>query len=472
MGTRLTIIGGGPGGYTAAFEAARAGCVVTLAEAAHMGGVCLNSGCIPTKTLKASADALQMVRAAAEFGIAGAGQALADMPKILARKERTCGILRDGLEKTCARLKIRLARGRARLLNAGAVRLADGSVVEGDAVILAVGSRAQDLPGLPCDGRVIRNSDHMLDASDVPQRLAIVGGGVVGCELAFIYRAFGSQVTLVEGLDRVLPLPSVDADISALVLREMKKRRIAVECGATLKGVEVRDGVARGNIVPFGPGGGEEKPLECDVVLVGIGRAPATEGLGLAQAGVAVDGRGWVLADEYLRTSVPGVWAVGDVLGPQKFMLAHVAGMEALHAVADILGRPRPMRYDCVPSAIFVMPEAGCVGLSEAQAKEQGYAVRCEVFQMRELGRAQATGELAGICKLVEDAGTGRLLGVHLAGAHAADILAMATLALHEGLSARRLASVIHAHPTMAEGMFEAALRLAGAPPATGSGAR
>lgn len=462
MSIKLTIIGGGPGGYTAAFAAARAGCSVTLAEAARMGGVCLNNGCIPTKALRSSADALAMARRGAEFGIVGLEGAVVDMARVLARKERVCGILRDGLEKTCAGLKIRLARSRATLTSARETLLDDGSRVESDAVILAAGSRTLELPGLPYDGEHIRGSDHMLDAADVPRRLAIVGGGVIGCEMAFIYNELGSKVTLVEGRDRLLPMASVDSDISALLLREMKKRRIVVECGSTLRGVEVRDGVARGSIVPSSKGAGSgEKTLECDVVLVTAGRSPATRGLGLDAAGVAVDEQGWVRADEYMRTSVPGIWAVGDILGPQKSMLAHTAAMEALCAVEDILGRPRPMRYDHVPLAVFTAPEVGCVGLSEAQARERGHAVRGVVFQMRELGKAQAMGELAGICKLVEDSATGRLLGVHLAGAHATDILAEAVLALHQGLSARDLAGIVHAHPTMAEGMFEAALRLA-----------
>ena len=293
-----------------------------------------------------------------------------------------------------------------------------------------------------------------------------MGGGVIGCELAFIYQAFGSKVTVVEGQNRLLPLPSVDGDMSALLQREMKKRRIGCELGRTLKDVRVEGGMVRATLgaPPFikepTPAQMKETPIEAETVLVTVGRAPNTAGLGLAEAGVAVDGRGWIRADEHMRTSLPGVYAVGDALGPSRIMLAHVAAAEGLCAVRDCLGHDGRMDYSAVPSGIFTSPEIGCVGLAEAQASEAGRDVRTATFQMRELGKAQAMSELPGMFKIVSDGATGKVLGVHIAGAHATDLIAEAGLALRLGASVRDIASTIHAHPTLAEGLYEAALSL------------
>ncbi len=472
MSTRLTVIGGGPGGYTAAFAAARAGMSVTLVERSSLGGTCLNNGCIPTKTLKASADALELALRLAQFGITGQGQPSIDPVAVLARKEKVCATLRGGLEKACASLGVRCVRGTARLVHAGLteVSTAEGKVsIESDRIIIATGSRALELPGLPIDHRHILTSDDALMLDRIPASVAIVGGGVIGCELAFIYQAFGAKVTVVEGQDRLLPLPSVDMDMSILLQREMKKRRIGCELGRTLNAVRVEEGQVRAviGVSPFisepTPVQLREVPLEAEIVIVTVGRAPNTEGLGLAEAGVEMDKRGWIWADERMRTSLPGVYAVGDVLGPSKIMLAHVAASEGLCAVQNCLGRAEQMDYTAVPSGIFTSPEIGCVGLTEAQAKQAGYAVRVGVFQMRELGKAQAMNELPGLFKIVSDEASGKVLGVHIAGAHATDLVAEAGLALHMGATVQDIASTIHAHPTLAEGLYEASLSLIGA---------
>ncbi|MDO5536167.1 MAG: dihydrolipoyl dehydrogenase [Desulfovibrionaceae bacterium] len=467
---RLTVIGGGPGGYTAAFAAARAGMEVTLIEASRMGGTCLNSGCIPTKTLKASAEALETALRLAEFGISCEGTPKVDPAAVLARKEKVMATLRGGLEKACAKLKVRLCLGHGRIADARHVEItaADGSVetVENDALIIATGSRVAQLPGLAFDHSHILSSDDALQLDRIPERLIIVGGGVIGCEMAFIYRTFGAQVTVVEGQNRLLPMPSTDADVSTLLQREMKKRRITCELGRTLKDVRVEDNVVRATLTvsPFvdkpTPAQLKEAAVEADMVLVTVGRAPSTEGLGLQEAGIEVDRRGWIVVDEQLRTSLPEVYAIGDVLGPSHVMLAHAASMEALCVVESLCGSPRVMRYDAMPSGVFTSPEVGCVGLSEQQAREQGLDVRCATFQMRELGKAQAMAELPGFFKLVADARTGRVLGAHIAGAHASDMVAEAALAVTGGLTVEQLTGTIHAHPTLAEGLYEAALLL------------
>ena len=463
----MIVIGAGPGGYVAAFEAARAGVAVTLVERADMGGVCLNSGCIPTKTIRASAEALQNAGRLAEFGIIGAGAPAgafqADMAAVVARKERVRKLLVGGLEKSCAALKVKLARGRAELLGGGRVRVHGQSGAEdlqGDAIIIATGSRVLDLPSLPVDHTHIINSDDALNLDRVPGRLLIVGGGVVGCELAFIFRAFGAEVTVVEGLSRLLPLPSVDEEISKLLQREAKKQGIRAELACTVKSARVESGKVRCLLgpSPFVPGAERpETEVEADMVMVAVGRAPNTDGLGLAAAGVETDAKGWIKADNRMLTSAKGVYAIGDVLGPSRVMLAHAASAEGLCAVANCLGRETVLDYNVIPSAVFTSPEIGTVGLSEAEAKEKGMSVRASLFQFRELGKAQAMGELPGFFKLVCEAESGRILGAHIAGAHASDLIAEAALAIKNGLGAADLAHTIHAHPTLAEGLYEAA---------------
>ena len=311
---KLTIIGGGPGGYTAAFAAAKAGAEATLIERAHLGGTCLHTGCIPTKTLRSSADALDTVARLREFGIAGDCTATPDMSAIVARKRKVTATLQTGLEKTAAQLKVRVVRGDAEFVGAGLVRVAsvDGFLeITGDRVILATGSSPLELPSLPVDHRLVLSSDDALELQTVPEHLVVVGGGVIGCELAFIYRAFGAKVTVIEGQGRLLPLPSVDGEISRLLLREMKKKGIAVELSHTVSRVTPCDGGAAVEIAPFPTGAGDSRVLNASAVCVTVGRVPNTAGL--AEAGIALDQRGWIVVDDTLETSVPGVYAIGDV---------------------------------------------------------------------------------------------------------------------------------------------------------------
>lgn len=463
---RILVIGGGPGGYTAAFAAAKSGADVVLVEAGPMGGTCLNWGCVPTKTLRASADALELARRCAEFGIEGVGDASVNMGAVVGRKNRVTALLRGGLEKTCAALKVRLLRGKAELLGGTRVRVSlnDGGeeLLEGDSIILATGSRSLDLPSLPLDHTHILSSDDALELEAVPQRLVIVGGGVIGAELAFIYQSYGAKVTVVEGRERLLPLPSVDDEVSKLLLREAKKRGMRVELGRTVTQVAVQPG---GSVVatlgiPGDATNAAAGQLEADAVIVAVGRSTQSAGLGVEAAGVATDSRGWIIADATMRTSAPNVYAVGDCLGPARPMLAHVAAVEGLCAAANCLGGEQRMNYAAVPSGIFTSPEVGCVGLAEAQAKASGMAVATSLYHTRELGKAQAMGELAGFCKVVADATTGKVLGVHIAGAHATDLIAEATLALTLGATVADIANTIHAHPTLAEGLYEAALSI------------
>ncbi len=465
---KITIIGGGPGGYSAAFAAARAGCEVTLIEKAGLGGTCLHTGCVPTKTLKATAEALETAQSLASYGIvlSNPAEARVDMPAVLARKNKVIATLEGGLNKACAKHKVTHHVGTGHILNAKQVQVqtaTESFVVEGDSIIIATGSKVREIPAFPFDGKHIIHSDDLLERQDLPQHMVVVGGGVVGCEMACIYRSFGVNVTLVEGQKRLLPIAGVDAEMSTLIQREMKKKRIAVHLGSTLGNIAIENGKVNAQIEPLNAdGAGKVSPIECDAVLVTIGRSPVTEGLGLAEAGIATDAQGWISVDEHLRTSVPGIYAIGDVIGPQYIMLAHMAAAEGVHAVRHILHAEdlAPMDYSVVPSAIFTLPEAGCVGLSQEQAEEQGIAIKCATFLLRELGKAQASGHLAGIIKLVAEADSGRLLGAHMAGEHTSDIIAEAALCMRMGGTVQDLASTIHAHPTLAEGVFEAACEL------------
>jgi dihydrolipoamide dehydrogenase len=287
-----------------------------------------------------------------------------------------------------------------------------------------------------------------------------VGGGVIGCEFACILAAMGSQVTVVEALERLLPLPSVDEDCSKVLLREFKKRKIKVLLGHTVRSAEQTQDKITIKAVPVGDGGGEQV-LNADKMLVCIGRLP-TSGLGLSKVGALRDRRGWVVADDQLRTTAPDVFAIGDILGPEKIMLAHVASVEGIAAAENAMGAQRSLRYDAVPSAIFTIPEVATVGLSEAQAKERGIEVGRATVLFRVIGKAQVMGELAGEAKIVYENCSGRVLGVHLIGPHAADLIAEAALAVTHGLTVSQVADTIHAHPTLAEIMGEAAMKAAG----------
>lgn len=462
----VIVIGGGPGGYTAAFAAAKAGARVSLVESGLLGGVCLNHGCIPTKTLKASADALETAKRLKEFGIEGLGEAVPNMAAILSRKMKVVETLRSGLLRTCQRLKVELLHGHCEMVEPHRVRVhqEEGSVLEisCDKIIIATGTKPLEPTFLTIDHKKILSSDDILELREIPERLLILGGGVVGAEFAFIFQALGSRVTLVEGKDRILPLPSVDHDLSKLLQREMKKRGIACELCRLVTDVESLESGALE--ITLGPSpfvdvipssAKEKKILEADLLLSAIGRAPNTEGLGLEKLGIARDANGWILADEHCETNVPGIYAIGDILGPEKIMLAHVAVMEGLVAAAHCMGRQEIMDYSIVPSAIFTSPEIGVVGLSEAEAVKSGKKVLCPQTHFRELGKAQAMGELAGLFKLVIEEESGKILGAHFAGAHASDLIAEITLGMKLGAKAEDIAKTIHAHPTLAEGIFE-----------------
>jgi dihydrolipoamide dehydrogenase len=462
----VTVIGAGPGGYHAALRAARLGAQVRLVEADRVGGTCLNRGCIPTKALVASARALATARRLKEFGLAGDCHPRPDLAAVQARAQKVVQTQLQALERLISSHGIGLVPGRGRLSRTGGMVEVEGPDgeqrrLESDAVIIATGSAPAPLPGLEPDGEHILNSDHLLRLEELPASLAVVGGGVVGCELACIMSALGVEVTVVEALDRLLPIPSLEPEVSRLLAREFKKAGIKSHTGMVVEGWEASGGRVR---LRLGPSPLVEhrripRPVELAVerVLVAVGRRLCSEDLGLEAAGVERDARGAVVVDDRLCTTRPDVYAVGDVLGPGRPMLAHLAAAEGELAAANALGADRSMDYRVVPAVAFTFPEVAWVGLSRAQAAERGLAASAHSFLFRALGQAHALGEIAGQATLVVEEGSERLLGAHLIGAHASEMIAACALALKLGATARQVAETICAHPTLSEAVQQAA---------------
>ncbi|MBF0524770.1 MAG: dihydrolipoyl dehydrogenase [Deltaproteobacteria bacterium] len=480
---RVTVLGAGPGGYVAAIRAAQLGAQVTIIEQDNLGGTCLNWGCIPTKTLKATAEALELTRRFPSLGIVVEGSIRPDMALVQRRRAEVISLLANGIKAILKSYRIRVVSGTGTILDPHRVEVtagADGSeIIVSDKLILATGSGPMELPGLPFDGHYILSSDQALLLTEIPERLLILGGGVVGCEFGYIFQEFGAQVTIVEAMDRLIPLPSVDENSAKILAREMKKRKVELLLGRTAHQAEV---TAQGRVkVTLGPSATETREkapgnqtLEVDKMLVTVGRAGHGDSCGIPELGLDRDSRGWIRADDHLRTNVPDVFAVGDVLGPAKIMLAHVATTEGLVAAENALGGDRIMRYDVVPAAIFTSPEMADVGLTEKQAVQAGFDTQAHAFPFRALGKSQAMGDIAGEARIVSETKSGKILGIHLIGPHASDIIHEGALAIRLGATIFDLAETIHAHPTLSEAMSECAHLATGQPihlPKPGRGA-
>jgi dihydrolipoamide dehydrogenase len=468
MSKRITIIGAGPGGYVAALRGAELGAQVTVIENDNLGGTCLNWGCIPTKTLKSSAEAARKAARLKSYGVDFNGEIQPDFTAIMARKDKVVSTLVSGIDKAFKTGEISLIKGTGEVVNPNLVRVVDQEgtfhEVAGDKLILATGSRPQALPNLSFDGKTILSSDDVLKLKTIPGKIIILGGGVIGAEFAFIFKQFGSEVTVVEAMGRLIPLPNVDVDMSKTLLREMKKNKITVHVKTTITGIQTTS--AGQVIASLGPSPffdkrshtpAQDRQLQADAIFLTVGRAPNSKGIGIVQMGVELDDKGWVLANEKMETPVAGVYAIGDILGPKKVMLAHVASMEGLVAVENCLGGQRQMDYGAVPSGIYTFPEVADVGLTESESKAAGIDYTAETFLFRELGMSQAKGELSGQIKMITEKPTGRVLGVHIIGEHATELIAEAVLAIKMGATAQDLAETIHAHPTLAEGLWEVA---------------
>jgi dihydrolipoamide dehydrogenase len=453
----------------AAIRAAQLGAEVTLVEQAFLGGTCLNQGCIPSKVMKTSAERLEAAGNAASFGLMIEGNIRFDMATLQERKERILETQRKGIEGLLRRHKIHLVRGEGRITGMGRLEVrgeeGETETLSWDRLIIATGSRPLNIPPFPFDGNHILSSDDALSLREVPHSLVIVGGGVIGCEFAFIFSALGAEVTVVEALNRLLPLPSVDEDSSKVLQREMKKHKIRFYVSHLVEKVErASDGLSiRLSLSPFGEKAEKTSDdpviLQAEKVLVCIGRVPNTGDIGLDTIGLETDEKGWIPADSRMATGLENVYAIGDVLGPDKVMLAHVASHEGIVAAENAMGNDQKMNYEAIPNAIFTTPEVASVGITETQAVEAGRDVRVDTFLFRNIGKSQVIGEIAGQVKLVSEKDSGRILGVHMVGPHVTDLIAEGTLAIQTGCSVSNLARTIHPHPTLSEVMQEVAYK-------------
>ena len=461
----LLILGGGMS-YVGAIRAAQLGLSVGLVERDRLGGTCLNRGCIPSKALLETADLLHRVtQQGAEFGLSGSDGVGLDYPALGRRRDAVVDKHVSGVEFLLKKNKVTVLHGQGVLTGPTSVRVSGGDSgdVEASAanLILATGSAPRSLPGLDPDGRLIITSDEALQRDDVPKRVTIVGAGAIGVEWASLYNDFGAEVTLVEFLDRLVPLE--DPEVSKELGRVFRKRGIVMHLASTIDTETLKKGDNDISFQIAAKDGGKRADVTADVILVAVGRRPLTDGIGLEVIeGVEVD-RGYVKVDEFMRTGAPNMYAIGDIV--PGFALAHVASHEAVVAVEHLAGHePEPVRMELMPRVTFCRPQIASVGLTEEEATAAGHEVKTGSFPFRALGKATIVGEIDGFAKFVADAGSGLLLGTHIIGPHAGDLIAEPTYAqLVEGTAAE-LAMNVHAHPTLPEVLPEAALAVDGAP--------
>ena len=451
----LVVLGGGPGGYAAALYGASAGMHIAMIEESRVGGTCLNCGCIPAKELLETATVFRTVAHAGDFGVQAAAPTV-DLSVSQVRKQQVIDRLVGGLETLLKGRKVTVVPGTGTLLDGPGhlVRVSDGSELRGANVVLATGSAARTLPGYEFDGTRILSSDHVLQLDHVPERVAVIGGGAIGCEFASFLVDVGSEVTVLEALPQVLT--GVDQQVAQTAVRQFTKRGMKVFTGVKVAPPEIGE---KSVTVPFTGKNGEER-LEVDVVVVSVGRSPRTSGVGFREQGVDLDERGFVAVDGAMRTSVDGVYAVGDVVATPQ--LAHVAFAEAIVAIKAMLGEdPLPVDYGKVPWGIYCHPEVAFCGMTEEQARATGREIVTSVHRFGGNGRALIIGEPDGLVKIVAER-DGPLLGVHIVGPWATELIAEGYLSVNWEATAADLGLLIHAHPSLSELFGESALALTG----------
>jgi dihydrolipoamide dehydrogenase len=447
---QLIVVGTGPGGYVAAIRAAQLGLKTAVVEKEELGGTCLNWGCIPTKAWIVTAHLYEQIRRAKEFGI-DVGEPKINWGALLERKNKVVKQMTGGVGILLKGRGVEIIRGTAKLTSANqmVVALTAGGTqgLSADHVLLATGAQSTMPPGFKLEGESVITSKEALDLSHQPSRIAVLGGGVVGSEFACFFAAIGSQVTLIEMLPRLVP--AEDDEIADTLAREMKKQKIALHLGTKVEGMKHN---ADGSVALTLSGG---KPLDVDTVLVATGRKPFADGLGLEALGVARGDRGKITVNDRLQTSLKNVYAIGDVTDIKQ--LAHFASAQGKAAVELIAGHAAQTNWRAVPAATFTSPEIASVGLTEREAKAEGREVKLGRFPFRAHGRNIADGETAGFVKLVADANTGQVLGAHIIGAKASELIHECSLAIAADLNAHDIAQAIHAHPTLTETLGEAA---------------
>ncbi len=448
--TSIVIIGGGPGGYVAAIRAAQRGADVTVVEKDLLGGTCLNRGCIPTKALLGSVEALHKARSGADFGFGIAGEIVPDFARMMERKNEISKLLRDGIHGLFKKNKVKLVAGTGRITSPTTVDVdTDEGVVtvEADKMIIATGSEPARLPFFDFDQPTVLTSTSALQLEKIPESLLIIGAGVIGCEFASVFSELGTKITIVEMMPQMLPLE--DKRLAKQFQGIFKKKGIEVLLKTKVDGIaEYGEDHITANLE-----GGQQ--ITAEKMLVSIGRQPNTQGIGLETVGVETDGRGYIVVNDKLETNVPGIYAIGDVNG--GILLAHVASYEGLVAVENCLGGSQERDLKVVPSCVYTLPEIASIGLNEDQARDEGYHPVTGTFRLGAAGKALAIGEAQGYIQIVADEATDKVIGANMMGPHVTDLIHEIAVAIKNGLTVKQIGDTIHAHPTIGEALMEAA---------------
>ncbi|NCO23532.1 MAG: dihydrolipoyl dehydrogenase [bacterium] len=454
----VAIIGGGPGGYVAAIKAAHLGLKAVLIEKDKLGGVCLNRGCIPTKALVGTAELLNQLQRAKEFGIQVKEYSY-DFPAIMKRKEMIAKRMSSGVGQLMKANQIRVIQGEGNILEPGVVEVINiegkKELIKTENIIIATGSSVMKIPIPGLENEGVIDSDGALSLSELPTKMIIIGGGVIGIEFAGIFKAMGVEVTVVEMLPRIL-LP-IDEEIANRLAFILKRQGIKILTNSKVEGIEKTN--QNFKVLISNPEG--KQRLETEKVLLAAGRVPDFGNINVQKLGIELEGRA-IKVDQKMRTNIPGIYAVGDVVG--KIMLAHVASREGIVAVENISGKEVLMDYKVVPNCVFSLPEVASVGLTEEEARKKYDQIKVSKFPYLANGKALGMGETEGMVKIIADSDTSELLGLHILGAHASDLIAEGTLALSMEATAEEIVNTIHAHPTLAETIAEAAEGIIGKP--------
>lgn len=450
----VAVIGSGPGGYVAAIRAAQLGKSVALIEKEELGGCCLNVGCIPTKTLLSNAAVLHQVRRAKEFGITTGPISIhyADMKK---RKDQVVAKIRSGLDGLIRSNQVTIYRGHAQFESPKVLKVTgqENLFIDAESIIIATGSVPFDIKAFPCDHKRILNSTSILELTELPKSLAVVGGGYIGCEFATLFAELGVKVTILEAMPTILAAQG--AQVAQFMTKAFTARGIELKTNVKVAGIENK----KTHVSVKLEGGAA---LEADLALIAIGRKVYTEGLCLEKAGLKTHDKGFIETDEQMQTEVRGIYAIGDVTG--KWMLAHVASHQGMVAASHAAGQNVSMHYDAVPAVVFTSPEIGMVGLTVEQAAKEGYDAAVGLFPFQALGKAQAAMETEGFAQIVSDKKTGQILGAVVVGHEASNLIGEMTLAMQNELTLESVIETIHAHPTIGESWHEAALIAFGTP--------
>lgn len=446
----ILIIGGGPGGYVAAIRAAQLGFNTALVEREHLGGICLNWGCIPTKALLRSAEVYHLIHRAEEFGLK-VEKVSFDFEKVIERSRKVAGQLSGGIKHLMKKNKVTVFDGHAKLLGKGKVMVADKTTLSAKHIIIATGARARQLPGLEPDGKLIWSYKEAMNPTDMPKSVLVMGSGAIGVEFASFYRTMGAEVTIAEVMDRIVPVE--DADVSAFARKAFEKQGMKILTSAKVTKLEK----GANNVTAHIEVGGKVEKILVDRVISAVGISANTENLGLENTKVKLD-RGHIVTNEWMQTDEPGVYAIGDVTGAP--WLAHKASHEGVICIEKIKGLPdvHPMKKENIPGCTYCTPQIASVGLTEAKAKEKGYAVKVGKFPFVGNGKAIALGEPEGFVKTVFDAKTGELLGAHMVGAEVTELIQGYGIAKTLETTELDLMHTVFPHPTLSEMMHESVL--------------